>query len=159
MNRVMLIWLIIAGFLFFPNAAVAQGKGPTPKSSKVSKQIKVELMVVNATTENKQIDPSLRPMMKYFRNYKFTGFTLLDSQNAPLKDKTAKTFSVVGGRKVIISLLSHDVKRAKVQVKVLSAKGKQLLDTKVFINRNGSFIVAGPKNGSGVLFLPISVKY
>jgi hypothetical protein len=121
--------------------------------------IRLEMLVVHATTANKAVDPQVRPLMKYFRNYKFTGFSLLDSQNAKLTDNSARTFTIEGERTVTITMLSHTEKSAKLKLVIVEDKGKKILDTTVNINRNGTFIVAGPKFKEGVLFLPISAKY
>ncbi len=121
--------------------------------------VRLEMLVVHATTANKAVDPQVRPLMKYFRNYKFTGFSLLNSQTAKLNDNSARTFAIEGDRNVTITLLSHSEKSAKMKLVIVEDKGKKILDTTVNINRNGTFIVAGPKFKEGVLFLPISAKY
>ncbi len=121
--------------------------------------VRLEMLVVHATTANKAVDPQVRPLMKYFRNYKFTGFSLLNSQTAKLNDNSARTFAIEGNRNVTITLLSHSEKSAKMKLVIVEDKGKKILDTTVNINRNGTFIVAGPKFKEGVLFLPISAKY
>jgi hypothetical protein len=153
----------MATFLIFPNTAYS-----TPELNNVivvdaegkkSESIRLEMLVVHATTSNTAVDPQVRPLMKYFRNYKFTGFSLLDSQNSKLNDKTARTFLIEGNRKVTVSLLSHTEKNARLKVIIIEGKGKKILDMTININRNGTFIVAGPKFKDGVLFLPISVKY
>ena len=66
------------------------------KDNKKVEAIRLEMLVVHATTANKAVDPQVRPLMKYFRNYKFTGFSLLDSQTARLTDKSARTFNIEG---------------------------------------------------------------
>ena len=38
-------------------------------------------------------------------------------------------------------------------------QGGKLLDTTLSVNRNGTFIVAGPKHKDGVLVLPLTAKY
>ena len=121
--------------------------------------LRFEMMVVYATDVNNAIDPQVRPLMKYFRNYKFTGFSLLDSQNGKLVDNSAKTFLIEGDRKITVSLLSHTDTAAKLKVVIIENKDQKILDTTISINRNGTFIVAGPKYKDGILFLPFSVKY
>ena len=151
---------ILLGTLFLiPLADASPEIVVTENGAKVVEHVRLEMMVVYGTTINSAVDPQLRPLMRYFRNYKFTGFSLLDSQQSRLYDKSAKTFSIEGNRKVTISLLSHTDKKAKLKVVVLEGKNKKILDTTININRNGTFIVAGPKHKEGVLFLPISVKY
>ena len=160
-----LITSMFFGTLFFIPMA-----GATPEADiteiflvdngdEVAEHVRLEMMVVYGTTINSAVDPQLRPLMKYFRNYKFTGFSLLDSQQSKLYDKSAKTFSIEGNRKVTISLLSHTEKSARLKVVVLEGKKQKILDTTININRNGTFIIAGPKYKEGILFLPISVKY
>lgn len=136
---------------------VVDAKGA--KDTKKVEAIRLEMLVVHATTANKAVDPQVRPLMKYFRNYKFTGFSLLDSQTAKLTDKSARTFNIEGDRTVTITMISHTEKSAKLKLVIVQDKGKKILDTTVNINRNGTFIVAGPKFKEGVLFLPISAKY
>lgn len=121
--------------------------------------VNLEMIVVYATDSNTAVDPQIRPLMKYFRNYKFTGFSLLDSQVAKLTDNTARTFPIEGNRKVTITLLSHTETKVRCKVTIVEDKNKKILDTTININRNGTFIVAGPKYKDGVLFLPISMKY
>ena len=136
-----------------PQMVVAEATEP------LSDQVRLEMMVVYGTTRNTAVDPQLRPLMKYFRNYKFTGFSLIDSQKSKLHDKSAKTFSIEGNRKVTVSLLTHSKEKAKLKVVILEGKNQKILDTTININRNGTFIVAGPKYKDGILFLPFSVKY
>ena len=151
---------ILLGTLFFtPLADASPEIFVAENGAKVADHVRLEMMVVYGTTMNSAVDPQLRPLMRYFRNYKFTGFSLLDSQQSRLYDKSAKTFSIEGNRKVTISLLSHTDQKAKLKVVVLEGKNKKILDTTININRNGTFIVAGPKHKEGILFLPISVKY
>jgi hypothetical protein len=128
-------------------------------TAEASTAVNLEMIVVYATDSNTAVDPQVRPLMKYFRNYKFTGFSLLDSQVAKLTDNTARTFPIEGNRKVTITLLSHTDTKVRCKVTIVEGKNKKILDTTININRNGTFIVAGPKYKDGVLFLPISMKY
>ena len=160
-----LITSMFFGTLFFIPMASATPEADITEiflvdnGDEVAEHVRLEMMVVYGTTINSAVDPQLRPLMKYFRNYKFTGFSLLDSQQSKLYDKSAKTFSIEGNRKVTISLLSHTEKSARLKVVVLEGKKQKILDTTININRNGTFIIAGPKYKEGILFLPISVKY
>ena len=139
--------------MIFEDYIVAEGESTEENT------LRFEMMVVYATDVNNAIDPQVRPLMKYFRNYKFTGFSLLDSQTGKLVDNSAKTFLIEGDRKVTVSLLSHTDTAAKLKVVIIEDKDQKILDTTISINRNGTFIVAGPKYKDGILFLPFSVKY
>jgi hypothetical protein len=155
----MLKTLLLTLILCSPTAIAETVPVVAQAPDKNKDSIRLEMMVVHGTTTNNAVDPQLRHLMKYFRNYKFTGFKLIDSQSSKLFDKTAKTFTIEGNRKVTISLISHTPKSAKLKVVILEGKAKKILDTTININRNGTFIVAGPKYKGGVLFLPIQVKY
>jgi hypothetical protein len=163
MNWVKWVGLLGLGSVLFTQPVYAQGITTTVVADVNGEQkiqsIRLEMLVVHATTANKAVDPQVRPLMKYFRNYKFTGFSLLDSHTAKINDKSARTFEIEGDRSVTITMLSHTAKSAKLKMVIVEDKGKKILDTTVNINRNGTFIVAGPKFKEGVLFLPISAKY
>ena len=152
----------LASILFTPTVQAQEAMTTVVADAKGEQKIqsiRLEMLVVHATTANKAVDPQVRPLMKYFRNYKFTGFSLLDSQTAKINDNSARTFEIEGNRSVTITMLSHTEKSAKLKMVIVEDKGKKILDTTVNINRNGTFIVAGPKFKEGVLFLPISAKY
>jgi hypothetical protein len=142
-----------------PSAFAEESIFVVENGEQVAEQVRLEMMVVYGTTINTAIDPELRSLMKYFRNYNFKGYSLIDSQQSKLTDGYAKTFSIEGNRKVTVSLLSHTDAKAKLKVVILEGKQKKILDTTININRNGTFIVAGPKYKDGILFLPISIKY
>jgi hypothetical protein len=162
-NMVKLVGMFgLASVLLTPSAHAQDVMTPVVADAKGEQKIqsiRLEMLVVHATTANKAVDPQVRPLMKYFRNYKFTGFSLLDSQTAKINDNSARTFEIEGNRSVTITMLSHTEKSAKLKMVIVEDKGKKILDTTVNINRNGTFIVAGPKFKEGVLFLPISAKY
>lgn len=58
-----------------------------------------------------------------------------------------------------VTVLGKDDRRVKMRVEVTGGKGGKLLDTTLSVNRNGTFIVAGPKYKDGVLVLPLTAKY
>lgn len=163
MNWIKWVGLLGLGSVLFAQPVYAQEITTTVVADVNGEQkiqsIRLEMLVVHATTANKAVDPQVRPLMKYFRNYKFTGFSLLDSHTAKINDNSARTFEIEGNRSVTITMLSHTEKSAKLKMVIVEDKGKKILDTTVNINRNGTFIVAGPKFKEGVLFLPISAKY
>ena len=45
------------------------------------------------------------------------------------------------------------------RVEITDKKGSKLLDTTVTVNRNGTFIVAGPRYRDGILVLPLTARY
>jgi hypothetical protein len=118
----------------------------------------MELMVVHATDSRPGVDPRLASLASSFRYFKYQGYWLLSTQRSPVGVGDGATFSVEGDRRVKVTLVSVDEERARVRVEMSNRDGK-LLDTTVSINRNGTFIVAGPKYQDGILMLPLRASY
>jgi len=121
-------------------------------------KVNIRLMVVHATNENGRVDKRLERIAKHLKNLRYSGFSLLGDHSAQLAQKGKQTFSITSGRKVSVTVLSRDDKRARVRVEVHGKKGK-LVDTTVGIRRNSFFMVAGPKYKGGILILPIFARY
>ncbi|MAA79767.1 MAG: hypothetical protein CL916_10955 [Deltaproteobacteria bacterium] len=122
--------------------------------------LNVEVMVIHATTEHTKKDESIKHLLKYFANYKYTGYKLLKEHKSELNDKQDQSFTLPGELKMKVSILSHNDKQAKVLVKITDVKGTHnYLDSTITVPRNNNFMVAGPKYDGGILILPLSVKY
>ncbi len=134
------------------------GDSAVQKDAKLGR-VTLEMPVVKATTEHSNVDPRLEDIARQLSNLRFTGYELLTTEKAQLAPKGSETFTVVGQRKVRLELLQRDQQRARVRVQIKGAKGKSLLDTTVWVNRNGTFIVAGPKLRDGILVLPLTARY
>ena len=68
MNK--LFGLLIMVLMFIPNMSNATPSEViiAEKDGKKSEAIRLEMLVVHATTSNTAVDPQVRPLMKYFRN-------------------------------------------------------------------------------------------
>lgn len=160
-----LIILALAAFLSGPAAAAphaAAAARATEKEGKaVSRAGKVDLrvMVVYATEQHKNVDSRLQQLTRYLSHLRFTGYELLDTYNVPLSPRASETFEITDNRKVTVELLSKDEHRARMRVQITAGKGGKLLDTTASVNRNGTFIVAGPRYKDGVLVLPLTARY
>lgn len=122
-------------------------------------RVDLQVMVVYATESHSKVDPSLGQLAGYLRNLRYTGYELLSTQKASLSPDGKTSFNVDGGRKVEVTLLSRDERRARMRVEVSDKKGEKLLDTTLSVNRNGTFIVAGPRHKDGILVLPLTATY
>ena len=150
MNRTMSLtlglWLMLAGLA---------GSTDALAGSKVN----VKVQVVHATKSHKKVDSRLGRVSKHLKRLGYTGFQLLESEQAELTAKgKKKSFAIAGGRRLSVAVLSKDSERVRLRVQVQGKKGK-LVDTTVSIKRNGFFVVAGPKHKGGILVLPISARY
>ena len=122
-------------------------------------QVQVSMWVVHATDAHTRVDPRLGNLTRYFSHMRFTGYELLGTNDATLGPNDSKTFSIQGGREVTITLLSQDDNRVRMRVQMTAGRESKLLDTTLTINRNGTFIVAGPKYEGGILVLPLTARY
>jgi len=130
----------------------------TPTADDAIRQVSIQMLVVHATDSQTGVDPRLKSLESSFRYFKYKGYILLNMQNASIALNDSASFSIEDGRKVKVTLLSVDTARAKVRVEITSKDGK-LLDTTVSINRDGTFIVAGPRYQDGILMLPLQASY
>lgn len=121
-------------------------------------KVQLSVLVVHATDSESGVDPRLSSLASSFRYFKYKGYRLLSEQSSDLAVNGASTYSVEGGRKLKVTLLSMDDARAKLHVEMSNEQGK-VLDTTVNINRDGTFIISGPKYKDGILMLPLRASY
>jgi len=146
---------LVGGFSLPSTAQAEQPTNPAPRAGKVQ----VVVHVIHATEEGNKVDPKLQSLVRYLKPLRYTNYDLLSTHELPLGAKAPANFSIAGDRKVLVDLLERDDKRVRLRVQVVGAKGQKLLDTTLSVPRNGTFIVAGPKYGKGVLVLPLTAKY
>jgi hypothetical protein len=142
------------GVVTLPDAVLQQSR-TAPRGNKVT----VGMMVVHATDQHTNVDPRLGSLTRYLSHMRFTGYELLETRSVQLGLDGSETFTIQGGREVTITLLSRDEDRVRMRVQILAGKGGKLLDTTLSVNRNGTFIVAGPKYNEGILVLPLTASY
>lgn len=142
-----------------PTATFAQGGAKKPAAEQQAGKVTLELPVVYATSSHSRVDPKLNDIARYLKNLRYTGYELVGTQKAQLAPKGGQTFTIAGNRKVKVQLLQKEAKRVRVRVRIIGGKGANLLDTTLWVNRNGTFIVAGPKYKDGILVLPLTARY
>lgn len=121
-------------------------------------RVEIQILVVHATNSESGVDPRLQSLSSSFGYLKYKGYRLLSTQKAEIAAGDDASFAIEGGRRVKVTLISKDDARARVRVELSNDGGKQL-DTTVSINRDGTFIVAGPKYKDGMLILPLRARY
>ena len=152
--------LLLAALLAFAPATASADEAPRDRYAEQGKSDKVALrvMVVHATSTGNKVDPRLQNLTKYLSHLKYTSYELLQTHNAELSANGKQSFAIEGGFKVTIELLSKEDSKARMRV-VMARGSEKLLDTTLSVNRNGTFIVAGPKYKGGILVLPLTAKY
>lgn len=163
MRRLFLLSHLLAalavGTLLVPADAAAQSRPTSSQSARPSTgKVRLTLLVVHATDSEEGIDPRLSSLASSFRYFKYKGYKQLGVENADVAVNGDASFSIAGDRTVKVTLLSKDDQNARVRVEVTGKNGK-LLDTTVKVNRDGTFIVAGPKYKDGMLILPLRASY
>ncbi|MEZ4316107.1 MAG: hypothetical protein R3F61_01320 [Myxococcota bacterium] len=154
--------LVLVGALVMvaPSAALAQARPgqPVPAThTQVAGKVSIQMQVVHANNSG-VIDPDLQAVAANFKAFKYTGFQKLEAFDAKLAPDQEAQFSMVGGHKIKVSLVSRDASQAKVRVMMFNESGK-VMDTTVAINRNRAFMIAGTSYKDGKLILPITVRY
>lgn len=160
----------LLGLLLLPGAALA---GPGDKgverrggeatesglrSRPTSSKARITVHVVHATDSETGIDPRLEALAGQFRYLKYKGYRLLSTKDIDLAVGGSQSVTIEGDRRLGVALVSVDESRARVRVEIDGKKGK-LIDTTVTINRDGTFIVAGPAYKDGILILPLRASY
>lgn len=142
-----------------PLSSTAFAADPAPRSEAVPSKVQVSVMVIYATKAHSRKDPRIGDLLRYFEHLDFTGYELLDTHEVQLSAGSEQSFAIEGGRKVSVEMLEADARSVKIRVQLTAAKGVKLLDTTGRVNRNGTFMVAGPKYQDGILVLPVTARY
>lgn len=153
LGRWVLFLLAVLTLTASPEAR-AQGRPAPAPAGKVS----VTLLVVAATDSHAGVDPRLGSLARHLSFLRYKGYDLLTTHNADISEGGSVTFSIDGARRVNVGLVKVSAEKAQFRVEMYNQGGK-LLDTTLSVNRNGTFIVAGPKHKDGILILPLQAKY
>lgn len=138
-------------------APVLAADGPSARAP--AGKITLTMPVVYATASHKRVDPKLKSVVRYLQHLRYTGFELLDTHRVQLAPRGKQTVNIEGGRKLTVELLQQDARRAQVRVQIEAGKGRKVIDTTMWLNRNGTVIVAGPRHKDGILVLPLTARY
>jgi hypothetical protein len=136
-----------------PAPAAAQAAATVPAG-----RVTIEVQVVHASDSADGVDPRLKSLASSLRYLKFKGYRLLSAPSATLKAGADASFPLEGGRELSVTLVERDDARARVRVRIVRG-AERMLDTTVSINRDGTFIVAGPAYEDGILVLPLRAHY
>ncbi|MEC7240895.1 MAG: hypothetical protein VXW32_06620 [Myxococcota bacterium] len=136
-----------------------RGKRPNPNRAVQGDRVRVQVMLVHATSGEPYMDPALQRWGRHLRHLRYDSYRLLERRRAALLPQGSRSFEILGDREVSVSLLRKNEQNARLRVQMYR-RGQKLVDTTVTVNRNGTFIMAGPahKDG-GILVLPITASY
>ncbi len=129
-----------------------------PRNGPVSGKVAVRVMVVHAHNEDNKIAPELRGLERQLGFLKYSGFKVIEIHPSQLGPGGDNAFSVAGGRRMNVQLVSRDAKQAKMRLRMFKGNEK-IVDTTVSIPRNKSFMIGGPNYKGGKLIFPVTVSY
>lgn len=158
--RLLSVLSLSLSLLLTAGPVLAQPAVPATTQTSVafSRPVSIQMLVVHATDSKPGLDSRLESLKNSFGYFKYKGYWLLSAQQNSVSIGDSTTFTVEGGRRVKVTLVSVDEQRARVRVEMSNKDGK-LLDTTVSISRNGTFVVAGPRYEDGILMLPLRASY
>lgn len=136
-----------------------RGKRPNANRAVQGDRVRVQVMLVHATSGQPYMDPALQRWGRHLRHLRYDSYRLLERRRAALLPQGSRSFEIMGDREISVSLLRKNEQNARLRVQMYR-RGQKLVDTTVTVNRNGTFIMAGPahKDG-GILVLPITASY
>lgn len=135
-----------------------RGKRPNPARAAQGERVRVQVMLVHATPGETYMDPALQRWGRHLRHLRYDSYELIERRRAALVPQGSRDFEILGDRQISVSLLSKNERNARLRVQMYR-RGQKLVDTTVTVNRNGTFIMAGPAHKNGILVLPITASY
>ena len=134
------------------------GKRPNRGQAVQGERVRIQVMVVHATSGPNFMDPSLKRWAKRLRHFSYSSYRLIDRQRVAMVPGGERKLKVLDNVYVQVKLLDKTERGAQLRVRMFR-NNQQLVSTRVRVNRNGSIIMAGLNHGDGTLFLPITVAY
>ena len=134
------------------------GKRPQRAAKSQGERVRVQVLLVHATSGEPFMDADLNRWSRHLKHLRYDRFELLDRRRASLLPDQARDFEILCNRSIKVSLLSKTPKRARLRVQMYR-RNQKLVDTTVTVNRNGTFIMAGPSHKGGILVMPITASY
>ena len=134
------------------------GKRPQRNANAQGERVRVQVLLVHATSGEPFMDADLNRWSRHLKHLRYDSFELLERRRASLLPDHGRDFEILGDRSIKVSLLSKNPKRARLRVQMYR-RDQKLVDTTVTVNRNGTFIMAGPSHKGGILVMPITASY
>ena len=137
-------------------------RGPRGKrqrgKARQGERVRVQVLLVHATAGESFMDPALRRWGRHLRHLRYDSYRLLERKRAALLPDQESEFDILGDRRINVTLMEKRERNATLRVQMYR-RGQKLVDTTVTVNRNGTFIMAGPAHQDGILVLPITAAY
>lgn len=144
--------LVFAGYLAMCGAALAETLG-TPDQG-----VEVRIDTVLASNSDRGFDPALRPLRQPFRGlFPYSSYRLLQGERRLAAWRKEEQFMLPGQRYLVV--IPRGVQGDRVSLSVMLMQGSRpLVNTVLSLKNQGTFLVAGPRYGDGVLIFAIGAR-
>ena len=144
--------LLVASCLMMAGAGVAETLS-TPEEG-----VEVRIDTVLAGNSDKVFDPALRPLKQPFRGlFPFSSYRLVQAERRMATWRREEQFMLPGQRYLVI--VPRGVQGDRVSLSLMLMQGSRpLVNTILSLKDNGTFLVAGPRYGGGVLIFAIRAR-
>jgi hypothetical protein len=118
--------------------------------------VRTRVMVGTNSGPARGIDKELRQLAvaASLQRFPYASFRLLQSEERPVEINGWAEFPVPGGRHLLVR--PTEFRQGRVALSVMLMQGRlTLMNTMLRLRNRGEFVVAGPQQGDGVLFLSI----
>jgi len=118
--------------------------------------VRTRVMVGTNSGPARGIDKELRQLAvaNSLQRFPYASFRLLQSEERPVEMNGWAEFPVPGGRHLLVRPTAF--RHGRVALSVMLMQGRMtLMNTVLRLRNRGEFVVAGPQQGDGVLFLSI----
>jgi hypothetical protein len=118
--------------------------------------VRTRVMVATNSGPARGIDKELRQLAvaASLQRFPYASFRLLQSEERPVEFNGWAEFPVPGGRHLLVR--PTEFRQGRVALSVMLMQGRMtLMNTVLRLRNHGEFVVAGPQQGDGVLFLSI----
>lgn len=136
------------------SASLFLGFASFGRAESAEQSVQVKIGAILASNQSNEFDARLAPLEKQLKVMKYKSYKLLKEETQKIPGQTSATFSIPGGRSLIVT--PQESKNNQHALKVHLQQGdKPLLDTTVRLNNGSNFLLGGPPHEGGVLVLSI----
>lgn len=133
---------------------VATNKGPARGVDEALCTTPVEVATNEAPARGADKARCTTPVANSLRRFPYASFRLLQSEERPVDMNSWAEFPVPGGRHLLVRPTGYEQGRVALSVALMQGR-MALMNTVLRLRDRGEFVVAGPQQGDGVLFLSI----
>lgn len=120
--------------------------------------VEVRIDTVLASNSGKRFDPALKPLREPFRGlFPYSSYRLVQGERRLAAWRKEEQFMLPGQRYLVV--IPRGMQGDRLSLSVMLMQGSRpLVNTVLSLKNNGTFLVAGPSYGEGVLIFAIGAR-